>query len=1239
MEALLFLLAVALVLLPFVLLAWSFKERRERMERDDALASELGRLQARLHDLERRLVPGAVAAQPAPPPAPAAQPAPPPAPAAQPAAPPASPARAAVPPSPPTLPAATPPASAAPPVPPRPVPSTPSPSPSPARAPAPPRRPRLDVKIDWERFVGVKLYSWLAGIAVVIAAVSFLRYSIDHGWLGAPVRMAIGLVTGVLLVVGCETKRARRYAPTAQALAAGGVATLFSTFYAAHALWHLLPSLATFALLALVAAVAVVLSIRRNAIFIALLGLLGGFATPALLSTGEDRPIALFSYLLVLNVGLAWVAHRKRWPLLSALSLGFTALYQLGWVASFLDETKLPIAIGIFVVFPVLGFASLGLARRRGGEEPPLLTWTAALGAVPPVLFVAWFAVSGSYGAHWALLLGLLALVAAGLAAVAAWQGPTWLHALGGATTLATVAGFLARSWTSEAWPWALALLALLVAVYLGAPLLLAWLGKDFRDDLGRRTVYAAPALLFAFPVIAWIEPGAGSPAPFFPALFLLAAACAAFAVARGDAPVHFVAAGMAIAAEAVWSARSLEPGRLLPALLVYAAFGLLFLGVPLAAERLRRPLRPAGSASALLVLSLGLLFFVAAGPVAATVGGLAGLATLAGLLEAGLLFEASRGRSPLLAPLALVGVGLGFAALAVWWATALVAALLLPAVVAAGGLALVALAGTLWARARAGEERARGLLDEGAFLGLVAHGFMLAVVSRRDLALPAWPWLSVIGVLDLAFLVAALHRRRGELLLGAVGGSAAVLLVFELAFGGRAPAGSIATFAALALAAMAVTGFLLARRLAATGALPRFALAAAAALVAGQALVALGCSGGDASLPVVAGAQAILLGGLLFVAWRAGDQRIALVAAVTASIAAVAFRLSPQGEPGAVLWVATPLYLMLLAYPLLLGARGRAELFPWIGSVVGSGAWFFLAREAVAALGGGPFIGAVPVGQAILLVPHIVVLARAPAPSELDRGRLALMAAAVLAFVTVAIPLQLEKQWITVGWALQAGAVAWLHRRLRHRGLLAWCAALFAAVFVRLALNPSVLVYHAKSATPVLNWYLYTYLVSAAAFFAGAALLARADDRLAPGTPRVSKVLPALGTVLLFLLLNIEIADFFSTGSRIEFRFSAGLAQDLTYTIGWALFAIALLVAGVVLATRTARFAAIGLLAGTVLKAFLHDLARLEGLYRVASFVGLAVSLALVAVVLQRFVLRAAPEPGAAEPRPSPEP
>jgi uncharacterized membrane protein len=120
----------------------------------------------------------------------------------------------------------------------------------------------------------------------------------------------------------------------------------------------------------------------------------------------------------------------------------------------------------------------------------------------------------------------------------------------------------------------------------------------------------------------------------------------------------------------------------------------------------------------------------------------------------------------------------------------------------------------------------------------------------------------------------------------------------------------------------------------------------------------------------------------------------------------------------------------------------------------------------------------------------------------------------------------------------------------------------------------------------------------------------------------RVRDVLPAGATLLLFLLLNIEIADYYSTGRTLTFNFSADIAQDLTYTLAWALFAIGLLTASIIRNIRLARVAALALLVVTIVKCFLHDLWRLGGLYRVGSFVGLAICLAVVAVVLQRFVL-----------------
>ncbi len=195
-----------------------------------------------------------------------------------------------------------------------------------APAPAP--------SFDWESLIGVKLFAGIAGVALVLAAVFFLRYSIDQGWLQPPVRVAIGVLVVRRAPGALRVEGGARVPATANALDGAAIAILFATFFAAHTLWNLIPASATFVLLAIVTALAVLLSIRRESLFIAVLGLLGGFATPALVSTGENRPIPLFAYLLLLNVGLAWVAYRKVWPVLTWLTLGPHHALPVVWVAT-----------------------------------------------------------------------------------------------------------------------------------------------------------------------------------------------------------------------------------------------------------------------------------------------------------------------------------------------------------------------------------------------------------------------------------------------------------------------------------------------------------------------------------------------------------------------------------------------------------------------------------------------------------------------------------------------------------------------------------------------------------------------------------------------------------------------------------------------------------------------------------------------------------------------------------------
>ena len=322
-------------------------------------------------------------------------------------------------------------------------------------------------------------------------------------------------------------------------------------------------------------------------------------------------------------------------------------------------------------------------------------------------------------------------------------------------------------------------------------------------------------------------------------------------------------------------------------------------------------------------------------------------------------------------------------------------------------------------------------------------------------------------------------------------------------------------------------------------------------------------------------------------------------------------------------LMVSTTLYAVFAAYPFVVARRARASRDPYLAAVLASAMALFGARAAFVAGGLDWMAGLIPVLEGAVLAVMLRQLLGLESAGSRDLGRLALVAGAALAFVTVAIPLQLEHQWITIGWALEGAALAWLYRRIPHRGLLYSGVALLSAVFARLALNPEVLSYEPRGEMRIFNWYLYTYLLCAVAMFVAGWLLAKTDDRLA-GRIRCSSLLPAAGVVLLFLVLNIEIADFYAVGPTIMFRFGVSVAQDLTYTIGWLIFGMGLLAAGIYLRNPAARVAAVALIAVTTFKCFLYDLASLHGLPRVASFVGLAFALALVSLALQKYVPQA---------------
>jgi hypothetical protein len=1086
----------------------------------------------------------------------------------------------------------------------------------------PPPPPPADEpsSFDWEGLVGVKLFSAIAGVALVVAAILFLRYSMQQGWLQPPVRVLIGIAVAVALLVVCELKAARAYPATANALDAAAIAILFATFFAAHALWNLIPSLVAFALLAAVTALAVLLSIRRESLFIAVLGLLGGFATPALLSTGENRPIPLFAYLVLLNIGLAWVAHRQVWPVLTVLTLVLTTAYQWIWVFKFLSTSQLSLAMGIFAVFPILSVAGLILARwgqtRPPGSEEDTFEQTAVIATALPLIFVTYLATVPAYGARPELLFGFLLIVDAGLLAVSVALQRTILHAISAVATVVVWAVWLTTGYHPDARPLAVGFTAAFVALYLFAPSIAEWFDRPF-DERGMAASYAAPVLLFVFPVVARIDPGAALPWPLFGPLLVLLLLCAWRATVLGRGGMFFIASFLSVAAQASWSATHLSIDRLGSAVVVYAAFGVVSAAVPIAARRLGRALEPQAGAGVVLLASLALLLFLASGPIAPAA--LWALALLLAILNGAMFIESASSRMPVLSQ---AGSLLSWAILAIWWLDTAATVGLLPSLAVMTGLTLITLGGHAWAyRSNAGQADDRAsAFGQGLYLGLIGHLFLFFVAVNRQWSLPPWPMFGALAVITLAASVVSIVVRTPTLHVAGIGAAALVIAGWTGA-AAVMPWTPTGVLASGVLSLYALAWIPLSRRPQSAG---LAAPGAALALFGSELVVLLASSAQAPPFALIVGAHAANLIVLLALTYSHRWSRVAACAVAFAWIALLQWQVGHDltVEWRHLLMLAAAFYVIFTGYALVAGPRVPEAREPWLVALAAAAMTFFAARDAFNAGDLTWMIGVVPVLEGLVTAVLLRSLLRLERPGERDLTRLALVAGAALAFVTVAIPLQLNHQWITIGWALEGAALAWLYRRVPHRGLLFACAGLLGVVFVRLVLNPSVWIYEPRGELRILNWYLYTYLLAAASMMLAAWHLSKTEDRLVSLLPRLSTLLPAGGVIVLFWLLNIEIADYYATGPEITFRFGVTVSQDLTYTIGWLAFGMLLLAVGIYLKNRPARVTAVALIAVTTFKCFLYDLSSLEGLYRVGSFVGLAVALALVSLALQKYVL-----------------
>jgi len=184
---------------------------------------------------------------------------------------------------------------------------------------------------DLEKFIGENLINKIGVLILVLGISYFVKYAIDKDWINEPARVGIGVLCGGLLL-GFAHKLRKNYAAFSSVLVAGAIAIFYFTIAIAFHDYHLFGQTAAFIIMVAITAFSALISLSYDRKELAVLSLIGGFAVPFMVSTGEGNYVVLMSYLIILDVGILILAYHKKWGIINILSYVFTVILYGSWL-------------------------------------------------------------------------------------------------------------------------------------------------------------------------------------------------------------------------------------------------------------------------------------------------------------------------------------------------------------------------------------------------------------------------------------------------------------------------------------------------------------------------------------------------------------------------------------------------------------------------------------------------------------------------------------------------------------------------------------------------------------------------------------------------------------------------------------------------------------------------------------------------------------------------------------------
>ncbi len=202
-------------------------------------------------------------------------------------------------------------------------------------------------KENLEAFIGGNIINKIGILILVIGVAIGAKYSIDNNLVSPLTRIVMGYITGIVLL-GTSLKLREKYETYSSVLLSGALAILYFITFFGYSVYGLFPQLIAFGLMVLFTVFTVVAAWSYNRQVIALIGLVGAYGVPFLLSNDSGNAATLFAYISIINIGILVISLKKYWRHVFHLAFLLTWLIFAFWFA---DEYPLRQEFSIAAIF------------------------------------------------------------------------------------------------------------------------------------------------------------------------------------------------------------------------------------------------------------------------------------------------------------------------------------------------------------------------------------------------------------------------------------------------------------------------------------------------------------------------------------------------------------------------------------------------------------------------------------------------------------------------------------------------------------------------------------------------------------------------------------------------------------------------------------------------------------------------------------------------------------------------